>query len=245
MTDKGRKRNLNEDAFMIDETLGLWVLADGMGGHGSGDIASKIAVKHIVKGVRHGYSLTDSIVSSHYAILKAAKMGLGQWGMGTTVVVLRIIDSNYEIAWVGDSRAYLFKGKQMYQLSKDHSVVQEMIDSGEITAEQAMVHPQRNVISQAVGSTEMCDIKVDVVTGKLLSGHSILLCSDGLTTEIQESKIAKIVQQKIDVENKVKALINAALDTGGKDNITAILVEKKSAYNFIRSIKNFLYSYQV
>ena len=246
MTDTGRKRNLNEDTFLIDEQLGLWVLADGMGGYGSGDIASQITVKHIVQCIKHGYSLVDSINSAHDAVLEAAKQGRGNWGMGTTVVVLRVINSDYEIAWIGDSRAYLFEDNQMYQLSKDHSLVQEMVDEGEITQEQAEYHPDRNIISQAVGSPEIDSVRVDIATGKLLAGNSILLCSDGLTTEVKEVEIARILQLDIPVETKVKTLIKAALDSGGKDNVTVVIVEKglsekhiKKTQGVFRHINNF------
>jgi len=238
MTDKGNTRTLNEDIFLVDENSGLWVIADGMGGYGSGDIASHIAIERVSEGVRKGYSLTDSIYSAHDAVLDAAEAGQGEWGMGTTVVALKVIGCDYEIAWVGDSRAYLFEDNQMFQITKDHSMVQEMVDNGEITQEQAEFHPQRNIISQAVGSPEIDEILVDSITGRLSVGSSILLCTDGLTTEVRELNIARILQQKISVEDKVNKLINAALAAGGKDNVTVVIVEKKVRERFSLKPKN-------
>jgi len=247
MTDKGNIRTLNEDIYLVDEKSGLWVLADGMGGYGSGDVASHLAVERISECVKQGDSLTDSIYSAHDTVLDAAEAGRGEWGMGTTVVALKVMKSDYEIAWVGDSRAYLLEDNQMFQITKDHSMVQEMVDNGEITQEQAEFHPQRNIISQAVGSPEINDILVDSVTGKLLVGNSILLCSDGLTTEVREPKIAGILQENISVEDKVRNLIDMALAAGGKDNVTVVIVEKKVGNGFslkpkaiVRQIKQLL-----
>jgi len=232
ITDKGNKRKLNEDSFLINEALGLWVVADGMGGHGSGDVASKIATETIIQCVTEGYSLTDAIYLAHQQVLTAARQGQGQWGMGTTVVALKISGESYEIGWVGDSRAYLLEGKQMYQLTRDHSMVQEMVDRGEISAAEAEFHPQRNVIVQAVGSPEIDDVRVDVVADTLQPGDMLLLCSDGLTTEVSEMDIARVLLQSDDPEIKTKKLIAAALTAGGKDNVTVVVVEKKQNKGF-------------
>ncbi len=241
VTNKGNIRTLNEDAFQVEEPLGLWVVADGMGGHGSGDVASKIAVNHIADCFKQGeVSLVNSVYSAHRAILNAAEEGYGEWGMGTTVVALKIIDFDYEIAWVGDSRAYLLEAGEIIQITKDHSLVQEMIDSGCISQEDAKTHPQRNVISQALGSPEIDEIDVGTVMGKLSSGRAIMLCSDGLTTEVSDHCIAEIVQQDLSAEIKVNCLIKAALDAGGKDNVTVILVENKHRGNLLLNIRFFL-----
>ncbi len=241
VTNKGNIRTLNEDAFLVEEQLGLWVVADGMGGHGSGDVASKIAVNHIADCFKQGgTSLVKSVYTAHRAILNAAAEGYGQWGMGTTVVALKIIDFNYEIAWVGDSRAYLLEADEIIQITKDHSLVQEMIDNGSISQEEARTHPQRNVISQALGSPEMDEINVGIVTGKLSSGKAIILCSDGLTTEVSDDHIADIARQDLSTEVKANHLIKAALDAGGKDNVTVILVENKHRGNLLLNIRFFL-----
>jgi len=243
ITDKGNKRKVNEDSFLINEGLGLWVVADGMGGHGSGDVASKIATETIVQCVSEGYSLTDSIYLAHQQILSAARQGLGQWGMGTTVVALKINGDDYEIGWVGDSRAYLLEGQQMYQLTRDHSMVQEMVDRGEISAAEAEFHPQRNVIVQAVGSPEIDDVRVDVIADTMQAGDMLLLCSDGLTTEVSEMDIAGILLESADAEIKTKKLITASLTAGGKDNVTVVVVEKmqnKGFYFKLKSINKFI-----
>lgn len=247
-SDKGNKRKLNEDSFLVDEQLGVWVLADGMGGYESGDVASQIATQHIIECCKNeGLSLVEAVYSAHHAILNAAKNGIGQWGMGTTIVALKITGFDYEITWVGDSRAYLLGAGKIIQITKDHSLVQEMIDSGHISQEEAQNHPKRNVISQALGSPEMDEIKVDVMTGKLSFGETIMLCSDGLTTEVNDTQIANIVQQDLSTEAKVNHLIGAALNAGGKDNVTVILVERKpdsglflSAQLFFKKIKNYI-----
>jgi len=226
LTDKGHKRQVNEDAFLVDETTNLWVLADGMGGYGYGDIASKIVVNHIIDCIRQNYVLTESIYSSHDAVLDAAEAGRGQWGMGSTVVALQVKEANYEIAWVGDSRAYLFKDKHLEQLTKDHSLVQEMVDQGMISEQEAAFHPQKNIISQAVGSPETDDMQVDTITGNFLTGQLILLCSDGLSSEVSQSDMESIFQQTTSIEIKAKQLIKAALAAGGKDNITVIIVAR-------------------
>lgn len=227
VSDTGNKRNVNEDTFIFDESSGIWVVADGMGGHGSGDVASRIAAEHIIQRIKKGYSLTDSIYFAHEEVLTSAKFGQGQWGMGTTVVALKVCELDYEIAWVGDSRAYLLEDKQMYQITRDHSLVQQMVDRGEISEDEAEFHPQRNVIVQAIGSPEVNEISVDLVTGTLQDGDIILLCSDGLTTEVSEIEIARILLENDDPKNKVHKLVAAALNAGGKDNITVVIVEKK------------------
>jgi protein phosphatase len=239
MTDKGNKRVLNEDAFRVDEALGLWVVADGMGGHGSGDVASKIAVNHIVDCFKQGgSSLAHSVYSAHRAILSAAEGGCGQLGMGTTVVALQIVGSDYEVAWVGDSRAYLLDCNKIIQITKDHSLVQEMVDNGSISREEAITHPQRNVISQALGSPDMDEIQIDIVKGKISSGESLLLCTDGLTTEVSDSCIETILKQDVSTEIKVSRLIGTALDAGGNDNVTVVLLESKQKYSFLSSLRD-------
>jgi protein phosphatase len=239
ITDKGNKRALNEDAFRVDEALGLWVVADGMGGHGSGDVASKIAVNHIVDCFKQGgSSLAHSVYSAHRAILNAAEGGCGQPGMGTTVVVLQIVGSDYEVAWVGDSRAYLLDCNKIIQITKDHSLVQEMVDNGSISREEAITHPQRNVISQALGSPDMDEIQIDIVKGKISSGESLLLCTDGLTTEVSDSCIETILKQDVSTEIKVSRLIGTALDAGGNDNVTVVLLESKQKYSFLSSLRD-------
>jgi protein phosphatase len=147
--------------------------------------------------------------------------------MGTTVVAVRVAPNHrFELAWVGDSRAYLWNGK-LQQVSSDHSYVQELIDQGQLTPEQARSHPYRNVVTKALGVTEPDKLNVETVAGELRPGMAILLCSDGLTEEVDDGMIAKAVAQKdISAQECVDHLIAAALDGGGSDNVTAVLLRR-------------------
>ena len=146
-TDVGKKRQHNEDCYGVNETLGLYVIADGMGGHASGEVASKIAVAVIEEKVTQGLTLVDAIEQAHLAILEGVENGEGKKGMGTTIVAVQLHENEYTLAWVGDSRAYLWDGV-ISQLTKDHSMVQMLIDSGQITEAEARVHPGKNIISK-------------------------------------------------------------------------------------------------
>ncbi len=223
-TDTGITRTLNEDTYIDCPELGLWVIADGMGGYEGGEIASEIAVNQIHTQIAQGESLTDALYSAHEAVLYAADNGIGKKGMGTTAVALLIKGNQYQIAWVGDSRAYLWDRRQFVQLTHDHSVVQELIDFGAISKEEAFNHPDRNIITQALGSPITSELKVDSVSGQLRNGQSVLLCSDGLTTEVREDEINRMLSVKQPEKTKINQLIAAALDGGGKDNVTAVIV---------------------
>ncbi len=223
-TDVGLLRDHNEDTLLVAPELGLYLVADGMGGHNAGEVASEIAARHIRDAVAGGTALAQAVVSAHEAVQVTAAAGVGQEDMGTTVVALRVEGSRYEVAWVGDSRAYLWDGTRLSQLTRDHSLVQKMLDAGAITQEEALCHPDRNVISQAVGSRDLPSIQVDRVAGNLHRGWRILLCSDGLSGEVGDAEIAEILARKGDEPETVRALIQAALAHGGSDNVTAVLV---------------------
>lgn len=222
-TDVGRVRDHNEDNFCAVPEDGLWVVADGMGGHAAGEVASAIATEHIVSEVGRGTSLCSAVGGAHRAIIAAAHEGRGTLGMGCTVVALRLFGCDFEVAWVGDSRAYLWDGC-LQPLTRDHSFVQQLIDSGSITEGEARVHPQRSIITQALGAKDLHQVQVDSVTGRLLKGQSIMLCSDGLTGEVEDEQIAAILQNAGSEEQAVESLISAANDNGGSDNITVVLV---------------------
>jgi protein phosphatase len=142
------------------------------------------------------------------------------------VVALRITDHRFELAWVGDSRAYLWNG-QLRQLSSDHSYVQELIDQGAITAEQARAHPHRNVVTQALGVTDPQNLKVETLSGELRPGQQLLLCSDGLTEEVDDAGIAALLNRtELSAQECVDHLVSSALDGGGSDNVTVILLRR-------------------
>lgn len=223
-THVGLVRDHNEDNCLARPDLGLWVVADGMGGHLGGEIASAIVIDEIERRVSQGESLADSISASHAAVIDAANRGDGQKGMGSTVVALRIDGTRFQIAWVGDSRAYLAGIHGLRQISQDHSFVQQLLDTGAISDEEAVVHPDRNVISQAIGNAGLGAVKVDSIVGQLHQGDQILLCSDGLTSEVEAPQIAEFLGAPGDEAQRVESLIAAALDHGGNDNVTVILV---------------------
>ncbi|MGL6289404.1 MAG: PP2C family protein-serine/threonine phosphatase [Silanimonas sp.] len=223
----GLRRELNEDTYYGDAELGLWLVADGMGGHDSGEVASALARDAIVREVRAGKPLAEAILRANEEIIRQSKRRNESMPMGTTVVAVRVAPNHrFELAWVGDSRAYLWNGK-LQQVSSDHSYVQELIDQGQLTPEQARSHPYRNVVTKALGVTEPDKLSVETVAGELRPGMAILLCSDGLTEEVDDGMIAKAVAQRdISAQECVDHLIAAALDGGGSDNVTAVLLRR-------------------
>lgn len=222
-TDVGKVREHNEDCYCVNPVLGLYVVADGMGGHASGEVASKIAVTTIEQQVAQGCGLVEAIGTAHAAIIKGVKQGLGKHGMGTTVVAVQLEGGSYTLAWVGDSRAYLWDG-ELSQLSKDHSMVQMLIDSGRITRDEARTHPRKNVIYQNLGAAEVEGHQVSVERGVLYKGQNIILCSDGMSDEVDDAQIAEIISQADNVEEAAENLVTAAIDNGGNDNVTVIVI---------------------
>ncbi len=221
-TDIGNKSDHNEDCYFADPETGLWLIADGMGGHEAGEVASAIVSETISQAVRDSSSLVEAIQKSHTAVLSASERGIGAKGMGSTVIALKVIPSGYEIAWVGDSRAYLWDG-ELKQISRDHSYVQKLLDNGTITEEEAITHPNRNIITQSLGA-DVPQVNVDHVRGQFTPPQKILLCSDGLTDEVLDGEIAVILEQGGDDQTIVNNLISSALMHGGKDNVTVLLV---------------------
>jgi len=225
LTHVGLRRELNEDTYYGDSELGLWLVADGMGGHEYGEVASALAREVIVHEVRAGRSLTEAIVRADEEIILCSKQRGDALPMGTTVVAARIQANRFEVAWVGDSRAYLWRGGHLIQLSHDHSYVQTLVAQGAINATQARSHPHRNVVTQALGVTAPDQLNVETLTGELRPGMQLLLCSDGLTEEVDDQHIAQVLaQQECSAQECVDGLVAAALDGGGSDNITVLLV---------------------
>lgn len=228
-TDVGLLRDNNEDAILSNPQLGLWLVADGMGGHAAGEVASEITRSTVNKVVSEGKNLVDAINAAHQAVLEAAHDGTGKYGMGSTVVALHSQGDIYRIAWVGDSRAYLWSdrdhdGFSLQQITVDHSYVQMLYESGIISAEEMTFHPEKNVITQCLGSVELAQLKVDVIEGKWHKRDWILLCSDGLSDTVSDQQICDILHGAADPEKAVANLVRAALDNGGKDNISVIIV---------------------
>lgn len=222
----GYKRTVNEDAYGAYPELGLWVIADGMGGHNNGSAASRLAVAEVLAQIQAGQPLIAAIQHSHQAILLAGKTHPLNEGMGSTVVALKLNDQHYEIAAVGDSRAYLFSNNTLTQITHDHTFVQDLINQGQITDEQAKIHPYRNILTQALGSTHHEQVMVDIFTGQMHRGDQLLLCTDGLTNRIQDYKIARLLTESPSLAEAIDNLITMALAFGGQDNITVALIEQ-------------------
>ncbi len=224
ITHPGLTRQHNEDNYLINEDAGLWVVADGMGGHACGEVASQIVVDLIDDKVNQGAGLKEAVATAHHIVLIAADQRMGLPGMGSTVVAARFHADHYEIAWVGDSRAYLWDQGKLKQLTRDHSFVQQMVDAGTISKREAAVHPHRNVITQAIGADDLDQLEVGTVHVPMYKGQKLLLCSDGLTDEVRDEAIASILASTENEQDKVNHLLQRALASGGSDNITIILV---------------------
>ena len=224
ITHVGLVRENNEDAILCNARLGLWLVADGMGGHAAGEVASAIAKKVIEQQVSKGKPISAAINSAHQAVLQAAQDGEGKYGMGSTVVALKSNAKEMEVAWVGDSRAYLWTDNSLQPLTVDHSYVQMLYQSGLISAEEMISHPEKNVITQCLGSTELDTLKVDTIVHRWRPADWVLLCSDGLTDGVNDQEICNILHLQTTPESAVKALLQAALDKGGKDNVSIIIV---------------------
>lgn len=227
----GLTRDNNEDCFLSRPEHGLWLVADGMGGHEAGEVASAIVRDTIERETQNNprISLPDSIQHAHTSILSSAAQGIGAPGMGSTVVALKSNSDKYQIAWVGDSRAYLWtptrEGGRLEQLSTDHSYVQMLVETGVISPEDAESHPEKNIITQCLGMQELAQVRVDVVEHQWQKGQWILLCSDGLTDEVSDKTIAQILFESHDCLAAVDQLLHAALTSGGRDNITVQIIE--------------------
>ncbi len=230
-THVGVVRSGNEDSFKVDLSGGLFVVADGMGGHAAGEVASEMAVEIISKELGSLRGLADgaafervrhAIRAANQAIFERTLAEADKRGMGTTTTVLVLGAHRYVIGQVGDSRAYLFRGGQFLQITKDHSYVQEQVDAGLLTADQARTHPYSNVITRCVGANE--DVVPDVYFGTLEQGDVLLVASDGLTGMLEDDQLAKIIESDSTPELVVSRMIAEANRHGGLDNITAIVV---------------------
>lgn len=222
-THAGHKRTHNEDCFEADSALGLFLVADGVGGHSCGEVASDIVRQTIIQQVVNGAGLREAVQASHRAVLARIAEDETTQGMGSTAVVLKLVDTRFDICWVGDSRAYLWD-QQLHQLTQDHNRASELLANNLITPAQAAVHPERHVLTQSLGVSESLVNTPGEVQGELASGQYVLLCSDGLTDEVDDAVIARIMSDTSSADEKADALLKAALDAGGNDNITALVV---------------------
>jgi len=233
-TDVGRIRAGNEDSLYADATpgRGLFIVADGMGGHAAGEVASEMAVTIVAEELATLDSteapdardrLVAALRSANAAIYQRTVRESEKQGMGTTASVLMLSDSGYLIGQVGDSRVYLLRDGQLRQLTKDHSYVQEQVDAGYLTPEQARYHPYSNVITRCVGANEA--VEPDFFAGPITGGDVFLVASDGLTGMVEDRRLHQLMSSKANPARVVDALIAEANGRGGLDNITAILVQ--------------------
>lgn len=223
----GRVRGHNEDAVLCLPELGLWAVADGMGGHECGEVASALALDTLRQSVVAGSGLESSIHAAHQAILAAVQEEGGR-RMGSTVVAVRFVDADYEVAWIGDSRAYRISLDGIVRLTRDHSWVQAMIDAGELSLDDARQHPRRNIVTQCLGQGEQ-ELEVGRVQGSLAPGELLLLCSDGLTGELTDEQIQEVCAGAATLDELVEELIGLANRLGGKDNISCIVLGRSMA----------------
>ncbi len=227
-TDVGRVRTVNQDAYYFPAAgENFAVVADGMGGHRAGEIASKVAVEEFAKWLRcaprpNEESIRYAVYEANRAVYQKAKAEPDKSGMGTTITAVWVDAARVYLAHVGDSRAYLLRDGEISQLSRDHSVVAEMVQRGEITPEEARVHPHRHFITRAVGTGLY--VTPDIDRFERRPGDVWLLCSDGLSNYVEADEMGELLRGRSDWNHKIKLLIELALRRGGSDNITVMIV---------------------
>lgn len=248
-TDVGMKRRLNEDVFLLDESIGLYLVADGMGGHAAGEVASRLAADEIIATFldrcrvenetwpEHwnmarsatANRLVDAILSGHERVTRAVSRDVNLRGMGTTVVAAVHPDASRTIiiCHVGDSRAYRMREGKLELLTEDHSWVHEQVAAGFLTEEAARSHPLKNVVTQALGGST--DPRVDILENDLQSGDLFLLCSDGLNSMLTDEEIAEVLGAGGPLQDLTERLIVRANERGGNDNITVVLFRSEPA----------------
>jgi PPM family protein phosphatase len=243
LTDVGRKRRHNEDAYLLDKERGLFVVADGMGGHAAGEVASRITVESIQEYIAateeehesswpfgfnsrvslEGNRLTTAVEKANEKVMRAVQNRPELKGMGTTVVAALFDADRATLVHVGDSRAYLFRDGELRRLTDDHSWVQEQVNAGILSEDEAKSHPLKNVVTRALGGA--AHVSVDLIEVPVRPGDRFLLCSDGLTGMVSDEDLFASFRSSEDLEKTVRHLIDTANDHGGVDNVTAILVE--------------------
>ena len=223
-TDVGLVRDHNEDSLTVAPPV--FAVADGMGGHAAGEVASEIAIQTLVENApdtADGDALARAVVEANRAVIRAAVDGRGTQGMGTTMTAAVLDGVRLVVAQVGDSRAYLLHRGNLQRITRDHSLVADMVEAGEITEEQARVHPQRSVITRALGSDPRT--LPDIYEMTLEGGDRLLLCSDGLSSMIEDDVIQSVLSRRCDPQLCANILVNEAIKAGGFDNVTAVDVK--------------------
>jgi protein phosphatase len=229
---QGRVRPYNEDAVLDLSDEGVWVVADGMGGHSAGDVASQMVIDVVRQSVAEAPAggadvdcLRQALLNANQQILDYSQQYLEGKTVGSTVVLLLIRNGLYHCLWAGDSRIYLMRERQLHLETRDHSQVMDMVEQGQLRAEEAESHPLSNVITRAIGVN--ADLCVDHVSGSIRGGDQFLLCSDGLTKELSDADLAKCMHA-YSVLDTGQALIHSALVKGARDNVSCVLVKVAS-----------------
>ncbi|MCH5250282.1 MAG: Stp1/IreP family PP2C-type Ser/Thr phosphatase [Lachnospiraceae bacterium] len=233
ITDIGRKRKLNQDfIYLSEEPIGnlpnVFIVADGMGGHNAGDFASRYAVETIVEEIQTSFEknpvtiLSRAIEKANTLTRQKAYEDIALAGMGTTIVIATFIAGHLEVANVGDSRLYVINDR-IKQVTVDHSLVEEMVRMGGIDREKARNHPDKNIITRAIGARDT--VEADFFDLELNAGDQVLLCSDGLTNMIEDETILHILNSGLSLKERAEELVRTANDNGGKDNISVIIIE--------------------
>lgn len=229
-TDIGRVRQVNEDYVCICPKIGFFAVADGMGGHQAGEVASKFALQELKRFLYAslddcadaGAVLAEGVQEANRLVYQRSLNYPGCQGMGTTLSCVVIEDKQLYLAHVGDSRIYLLYEGSITQVTEDHSVVQEMLKNGGITGEQAKCHPYRHVLTRALGIKPL--VAVDTSHLTLRPQEIVLLCTDGLSSFLEENELCRIIYKYADLDQAVRSLVNLALFRGGTDNISVVLV---------------------
>jgi len=244
LTHPGKKREYNEDSLGVCVSNGIYIVADGMGGHLAGEVASSLAVEAILKfmslrkvfwNFKEEEFLRFALIYAHNKIIEVQNRDKSKKGMGTTCVITTIYRSTAYIGWSGDSRAYLLRDGKINSLTKDHSFVQKLVDSNIITKEEALFHPKKHIITHALGLKNAFNLSLNKV--KLKKEDKILLCTDGLTDMMFEDEILSIFNNSENIQAVSKNLLEVALARGGNDNISFIIIEDMvSEEPFIRKL---------
>lgn len=237
-THVGLVRPLNEDAYAVEiDRLphGVAIVADGMGGHLAGEVASALAVEAVLKQISESAELEPrepqdllvaAVKEANRVVFERASSTDGLNGMGTTLIVTLFDAERIYLGHIGDSRAYLLQNGDLRQVTDDHTLVHELYKNGQITLEEALHHPQRNIVTRAVGTDER--VQPDLVQLEWGEGDILLLCSDGLTNMVEESLLSDILRADVSLSAKVDALLDKAILAGGHDNITTVLVQNQA-----------------
>lgn len=234
LTDAGKVRNINQDACLDLPELGLWIVADGMGGHEAGEVASQMIVEHCQQ-INEPHDLNSFITDVQHRLVKVnqslrvmAGQKFNNATVGSTVVALLVYNKQCAYLWVGDSRIYRLRNNKLEQMTKDHSMIEQYIDEGVMSLEEANHSNMANALTRAIGGEDELDI--DIKLDEIQDGDIFLLCSDGLYREVSEEKTFELMSRDDDSITMTKNLLESALNNGAKDNVTVSVIQIKDAY---------------